>query len=277
MRRLILLVFVSLFAFVSPSAAHYQMLLPENWSVKKDQKVKITYQWGHPFEHQLFDAPAPERVVIIAPDGKGSELAKAPEKITVPSGDNKVTAYRFQFTPDQRGDYVVVLQTPPIWMKDEGEYWQDTVKVVVHVQGQKGWDHYHKEDFELTPLTRPYGLQPGMVFQARIREEVKIKTEGDGRDGFQLAKKPVIVPLSGALVEIEQYHATTPKELPPDEQMTRTVKTDPNGVLTCTLTDAGWWCITTGREAGVKEHEGKNVPVRQRSTLWVYVDEKPGK
>src|SRR5271170_7250169 len=141
MRRVILLSLVSLVACVSPAVAHYQMLLPQTTVAKKDQPVTITYQWGHPFEHQLFDAPAPERVVIIAPDGKISEQAKALEKITVPSGDNKVTAYRFQFTPDQRGDYVVILQTPPIWMKDEGEYWQDTVKVVVHVQAQKGWDH----------------------------------------------------------------------------------------------------------------------------------------
>src|ERR1700722_4498905 len=176
MRRLILLSLVSLFAAVSPGTAHYQMLLPQVSVAKKDQPVTMIYQFGHPFEHQLFDAPAPEHVFIIAPDGKVSEPTKTSlEKILAISGEQKVTAYRFQFTPDQRGDYVVVLQTPPIWMKDEGEYWQDTVKVVIHVQAQKGWDHYHKEDFELTPLTRPYGLQPGMVFQARIMHEDKKK------------------------------------------------------------------------------------------------------
>src|SRR5437868_141295 len=146
--------------------AHYNMLLPSSSWAKKGEVVTFTYQWGHPFEHQLFDAPAPEEVVVIAPDGKSSEVTKTLEKITLPSGDQKVTAYRFKITPDQRGDYVVVLRTPPIWMKDENEFWQDTVKVVLHVQAQKGWDHNSKGDFQWLLLTRPYGLQPGMVFQA---------------------------------------------------------------------------------------------------------------
>jgi uncharacterized GH25 family protein len=52
------------------------------------------------------------------------------------------------------------------------------------------------------------------------------------------------------------------------------VKTDRNGVLTCTLTDAGWWCITGQREGEKMAHNGKNFPLRRRTTLWVYVDEK---
>jgi cobalt/nickel transport protein len=268
MRRLILLCLGSLLSFTSLSSGHYSMLLPESWSGKKDQPITFTYQWGHPFEHQLFDAPAPELVVILAPDGKVSDQTKGLEKIAVPSGDMKVTAYRFKFTPNQRGDYVVVLRTPPIWMKDENEFWQDTVKVVLHVQAQKGWDHKHKEDFEWSPLTRPYGLEAGMVFQAKILQEMKTTSES----------KPAHVPLSGALVEVELYNKEPPTPLPPDEQITRTAKTDPNGVVTCTLTQGGWWCLTTGREVGVKEHEGKNFPVRQRSTFWVYVSPKdPGR
>ena len=27
--------------------------------VKKGEAVTVLYQWGHPFEHQLFDAPSP--------------------------------------------------------------------------------------------------------------------------------------------------------------------------------------------------------------------------
>ena len=49
--------------------------------------------------------------------------------------------------------------------------------------------------------------------------------------------------LARALVEIERYNAVVPKELPPDEQITRTAKTDPNGIFTCTLTEPGWWCL----------------------------------
>ena len=84
-------------------------------------------------------------------------------------------------------------------------------------------------------------------------------------------------PLAAALVEVEPYHATPPKELPPDEQMTRQVKTDPNGVCTCTLTEGGWWCVTAEFAGPKREREGEMYPVKRRATLWVFVDEKPVK
>src|SRR5207248_3223291 len=110
--------------------------------------------------------------------------------------------YSLRFTPAHRGDYVFVLQTPPIWLEEDEVFVQDTVKVVLHVQAQKGWDAAVREDFEFTPLTRPYGLEPGMVFQA------------------QLGARPS-GPATGVPVEVERYNAAPPKELPPDEQITR--------------------------------------------------------
>jgi cobalt/nickel transport protein len=244
---------------IPASQAHYNMLLPQTASAKKGEAVPITYQWGHPFEHQLFDAPAPESVMLIAPDGKKSDLTKSLERIVQETGDGrKAAAYRFQVTPDQRGDYMLLLTTPPIWMEEDQEFLQDTVKVILHVQAQKGWDKAAGHPLELLPLTRPYGLQPVMAFQAQIIAA--------GPDGNK--------PSSGTLVEIEHYNPEPPKDLPPDEQITRTAKTDPNGVVTCTLTDPGWWCLTAQRDGPKKAHEGKEYPVRQRSTLWVFVDEK---
>ena len=58
----------------------------------------------------------------------------------LPGEGKKVTAYRLRFTPPQRGDFVFVLETPPIWMEEEEEFFQDTVKVVLHVKTQNGWD-----------------------------------------------------------------------------------------------------------------------------------------
>jgi uncharacterized GH25 family protein len=261
MRPRMLLALVSVLGLASAAPAHFNMLLPQAASAKKGEPVTLTYQWGHPFEHQLFDAPAPEEVAVRTPDGKRIDLTKSLEKVAVASGDKKVTAYRLKFTPEERGDYVFVLRTPPIWMEEDGEYLQDTVKVVLHVQGQKGWDRRDRFDFEFAPLTRPYGLQPGMVFQAQIMQTEKAEPR----------------PLADKLVEIERYNAAPPKELSPDEQMTRTAKTDPNGVVTATLTDAGWWCLTAARAGGEKERDGKKVPLRERTTLWVFVDEKPGK
>jgi cobalt/nickel transport protein len=241
---------------VSTGRAHYNMLLPDTPSAKKGQPVTLTYQWGHPFEHQLFDAPEPDRLLVIGPDGKSADLTRKLEKVALP-GDKgkKVTAYRLRFTPAQRGDYVFLLRTPPIWLEEDEAFVRDTVKVVLHVQAQKGWDAAAGPDFELTPLTRPYGLEPGMVVQV------------------QLAARPSYLAW-GVPVEVERYNAAPPKEMPPDEQITRVVKTDGKGVVTTTLTDPGWWCLTATREAGKRTREGEEYPVRQRCTFWVFVAEK---
>src|SRR5438034_1143004 len=65
----------------SPAAAHYNMLLPHAASVKQGDAVTFLYLWGHPFEHQLFDAPAPQSVAVLAPDGQKTDLSKTLEKV----------------------------------------------------------------------------------------------------------------------------------------------------------------------------------------------------
>jgi uncharacterized GH25 family protein len=245
---------------------HFNILLPQTASARKGDTVSFVYQFGHPFEHQLFDAPPPARVFVLAPDGKKTELGKTLEKIKVAGEKKEVTAYRFRLTPEQRGDYIVQLETPPIWMEEDQEFVQDTVKVVLHVQAQKGWDASAGKPLKIVPLTRPYGLQPGMVFQAQVFGPPAKPGFGDPPGKAE--------PLAGALVEIERFNPAPPAKLPPDEHITRTAKTDPNGVVTTTLPEAGWWALTAQRDGGRRERNGKAYPVRERATLWVWVDAK---
>jgi cobalt/nickel transport protein len=236
------------------AAAHFHMLFPDLGGAVTDKPVSFLFQWGHPFEHELFDAALPERVVIVGPDNKQTDLTRSITKTKVKGAEQKdVAAFGFTFTPERRGDYTCVATAAPVWMEHEGQFLQDTVKVVVHVQTQKNWDAV-TGGFELTPLTRPYGLQAGMVFQAQVLDGGKAQP--------------------GLIAEVEHYNPAPPKELPADEQITRRVKADPNGVLTCTLTDPGWWCITAERAGGQKDKDGKMYPVKERTTFWVHVDQK---
>jgi cobalt/nickel transport protein len=254
----ITVVLTSLACVATSADAHYHMLLPGAASAKRGDTISFLYQWGHPFEHQLFDASAPRSVSIFGPDGKKTDLTTSVEKTTVPNADgNSVAAWRFRLKPEVRGDYLVTVLTEPVWMEEEQEFWQDTVKVVLHVQAQKGWDAAGDSGFEIVPLTRPYGLQPGMVFQGVVHGGAK-----------QAANN------AGLPVEIERYNSSPPKNLPPDEQITRTVKPDSNQVLTCTLTEPGWWAITAQHGIGKLPRNGKEYPLRRRTTLWVFVDEK---
>src|SRR6266536_288888 len=79
---------------------HFNILLPQTASARKGDTVAFVYQFGHPFEHELFDAPLPARVFVIAPDGKPTELGKPLEKIKVAGEKRQVTAYRFRLTPE---------------------------------------------------------------------------------------------------------------------------------------------------------------------------------
>ncbi len=235
----------------SVAHAHYHMLLPGKHSVKAEEEVTFTYQFGHPFEHELFDTAEPEAVYVIAPDGKKTDLKKTLKKVAVDGvEDKKVTGYTFAFTPPKRGDYVVVAVSPAVKVEGEKLPLKDVAKVVLHVQTQNGWDNIAVGDttaaFDLQPLTRPYGLTPGTAFHV---------------DVLGVDAKPV----RRAVVEVERYNPTAPKALPADEFVTATHRTSRTGTAVVTLSEAGWWGITAVKADDKAEH---------RCTLWVRVDEK---
>jgi cobalt/nickel transport protein len=239
--------------WVSPLAAHFTMLLPAQPAASRDDKIEFVYQWGHPFEHELFDAPLPERLVVQLPDGNSQDLLRSLEKIQKPGADNKpALAFRFSFAPQQRGDHVFFLTTAPAWLDESKEFVQDLVRVTLHVQTQNGWDSDPGEGFRMLPITRPYGLLPSMVFQGQVMKE---------RDDRDVSPH----------IQIERYNPAPPKEAPPDVFVTFRTRVDPNGVFTFAFPEAGWWCFTAERAAGVHERNGREYPLRQRVTMWVHV------
>ncbi len=252
----------------APVLAHYHILLPGQPSAERGQPVSFTYRFGHPFEHQMFAAEKPQSLVIVTPDGQVHDQTTKLERYEVAGSDGKpVAAYRFSFTPTQRGDHVVVARGAPIWMPEDKEFLQDTVKVVLHVQTQNGWDTTAGGRLDLVPLTRPYGLRPGMVFQAQALGPTTNRLGGP-------TSSPRVerVGLARLLVEVERFNPSPPQELPPEEHITRTVKTDPNGVATVSLPEPGWWAMTAVREGGTQQRDGKGYPLKLRCTHWVYVD-----
>lgn len=269
MKRIAIALSVLLLVTIA-SDAHYNMLLPSKPWAEKGEKITFTYQFGHPFEHELFDAPEPKFVFAILPDNKTQKIEKLTKR-SVPGADGKkVTAFSFVYEPATRGDHTLVLHTPPIWMEETKGFVQDHVKVVLHVQTQKNWDasiprditqHAQRHVFTLVPLTRPYGLLPGMIFQANVG----LFPSGNEH---RAPSRPV---------EIERYNPVPPKKLPPDELVTFKTKTDTNGVVTFAFPDPGWWSITaTGPREFAKNWKdgGKEGPAVERATLWVHVDEK---
>ncbi len=262
MRTLALLLAI---AVVPAARAHFHMLIPSKHSIKTDESVTLTYQFGHPFECEMFDAQRPERARVFTPDGKETDLRSKLDKIEVPDKDGKkVAAFRLNFTPRERGDHTFIFESSPVWMNDEKHFLRDIVRVVIHVQTQNGWDarHVPLQDFAIVPMTRPYGLRPGTIFQARAMSSDLV---------------------GGHRVEVEHYNPLPPKELPADELITLALKADDRGVATCTLPDPGWWVICATRNYGpaseppMKDHDRKSYPIIERAILWVFVDDVKAK
>ena len=241
--------------------AHYHILLPDKPSTERDTPVRFTLRFGHPFEHQMFACQKPAAITVLTPTGQKIDLTAQSEKAS--DGETITWSYK----PAERGDHVVFVRCQPEWMAGEKIFLEDTVKVILHVQTQNRWDASIGDAMELIPLTRPYGLRPGTVFQVTAFSK-PFNTATTFPDSTSRSELP------RTLVEVERYNPTPPKELPPDEHITRTVKTDLLGVATVTLPEPGWWAITAVRDAGTREREGKQHPLKKRTTLWVPVDDK---
>src|SRR5256885_2178263 len=123
-----------------PAMAHYHLLLLDKPSAAKDEAVTLTFQFGHPYEHQIFSAAAPRAATVLAPDGTRTNLVPRLARVGVVGADGKtVTGFQAKFTPTQRGDHVILFECEPVWMEEEKQYLLDTVKVILHVQTQNGW------------------------------------------------------------------------------------------------------------------------------------------
>ena len=252
------------------AAAHFQVFWPQVQGCygKPGEVVKWQYFWGHPFEMIIYDAQAP-KFFVKTPQGKKEAVALKEISLPDQARGQARKAYEVEYKPGGPGDYYLCLEASPYYIQEEKVFWQDYVKEVWHVMAQKGWDKPVGLEVELVPLTRPYGWPAGAVFKAQTLFKGK--------------------PLKGAAVEIEKFNGFyVPKDklhkdkLPKDRLgedneplLTRTLKTDGQGYLTCTLDAPGWWVIASSVEDGKKPYEGKPVPVEKRGCLWVYVEPTP--
>jgi len=255
MRRLESLLIAGLFGLVPAVCyGHFHSVFVEPRSAAKGQAVTVTYWVGHPYEHILTDAPKPEALFVVDANGKKTDLAGRVEQTKLRGQEaRQFMAWKATFVPQVRGDYcVVAVSSTDV---HEGAGHKHFVKAILHCRVQKGWDRPVGLPVELVPLTRPYGLQPNVAFRVQVL-----------KDGKRVP---------GAMLEVERYNpAPVPEEsLPPDEQITRVVKADGQGVAVMTLFEPGWWAISAEIEAA----EGSGAKVVRHATLWVYVDEAPAK
>ena len=232
--------------------AHFHVLMPQNVNVPPRGTAEITYWVGHPFEHMLTNASRPAQFFAVSPDGERQDLMPAAKESGIKGQEGKsFAAWRTSLKAAQRGDYVLAVVSQPV--VEGGTAHQAFIKTVLHAKAQKGWDRVLNLPAEMVPLTRPYGLSPGTLFQVQVLKDGK--------------------PVAGAMVEIERCNEQPLPEsqVPADEFVTRVVKTDPNGIATLNLPEVGWWGISAEIDGGSTESDGKQIPSVRHATYWVFV------
>ena len=162
-----------------------------------------------------------------------------------------------RYTIRRPGDHVFYVIPAPYFEPAEECFIVHYTKVVVHALGlQEGWDAEIGLKTEIIPLTRPYGIWAGNVFQGIVK--------AFGR------------PVPYAEIEVE-YLADGKIEAPAEPFVTQVIKADQNGVFTYACPKAGWWSFAALSEdrVNMKHSDGKNYPVEIGALFWIKVYEMP--
>jgi cobalt/nickel transport protein len=224
------------------------MIIPSDSMVMADdsRQLKLTLSFSHPMEGVGMELAKPKAFSVKA-QGKTQDLLGSlkPAKVM------DQPAWETIFTVSRPGVYVFSMEPQPYWEPAEDKFIVHLTKTVVAAFGEdEGWDQPIGLKTEIVPLSKPYGLYVGNVFQGVVLKAGK--------------------PLPNAEVEVEYYNADGKAKAPTDYMITQTIKADKNGVFTYAAPQAGWWGFAALSSADFKlNKDGKDKDVELGAVLWV--------
>jgi len=237
------------FMVSGPALAHFGMLIPSQATVSKaDPKtVDLQVSFSHPMEMVGMDMAKPKAFGVLAGGSKEDLLGSLK-----PAQVMGKAAWSAQYALKKPGVYAFFMEPEPYWEPAEDCFIVHYTKVVVPAFGdEEGWDKEVGLKIEIVPLTRPFGLYAGNVFQGVVMLDGK--------------KMPY------AEVEIEFYNKDEKAEAPTEYMVTQVVKSDRNGVFTYAAPKAGWWGFAALTTADSKlKKDGKEKAVEIGGVIWVY-------
>lgn len=226
---------------------HFGALIPSDDIVSQGEStaLRLSLMFLHPFEGRYMEMGKPRAFGVMV-RGKRQDLmpSLAARKI------QGFTSWEARYAVRRPGDHVFFFEPAPYWEPAEEKFIVHCTKVVVHALGlEEGWDRPAGLPAEILPMTRPYGLWAGNVFQGVVLMNGKA--------------------VPGAEVEVE-YLGNGSVEAPSDPYVTQVVKADAGGVFTYAMPKAGWWGFAALMGAPYKiEREGKSYPVELGAVIWV--------
>lgn len=244
--------FVLFVLFSIPAIAHFGMVIPSDSMVMQEdsRNVRLNLSFSHPFEMIGMDLAKPN-VFGVSVNGEKQDLLGKLEKTRIMDHPAWRVDYKFQ----RPGVYVFYMEPAPYWEPAEDCFIVHYTKTVVAAFGDdEGWDSEIGLKTEIVPLSKPFGLYAGNVFQGIVK----------------LYGKPVPY----AEVEVEYYNENQKTIAPTDYMITQTIKADQNGVFTYATPHRGWWGFAALNTADEKlKKEGQEKEVELGAVIWVQFHE----
>ena len=244
-------VLIAVFTLITagPSWSHFGMLIPSDSMVMQadNRTVTVTLSFSHPFEMMGMELVKP-KVFSVLTGGKTQSLLASLEATRVMGH----TAWKAAFPIKRPGVYMFYMEPEPYWEPAEDSFIIHYTKSVVTAFGDdEGWDEEIGLKTEIVPLSKPFGLYAGNVFQGIVKLNGK--------------------PVPFAEVEIEYYNEDKKYTAPTEYMVTQTIKADGNGLFTYAAPVAGWWGFAALNTADFKlPHEGEQKDVELGAVIWVY-------
>ncbi len=228
--------------------AHYGMMIPSDSMIMQDddRTVHLTASFSHPFEGDGMELVKPKVFSVMA-NGKTQDLLGSLKQAKVMDH----TAWKTDYKIKRPGVYMFYMEPHPYWEPAEDCFIIHYTKTVVTSFGDdEGWDEEIGLKTEIVPLSKPYGLYAGNVFQGIVKLDGK--------------------PVPYAEIEVEYYNEDGRAQAPTDYMVTQTIKADGNGVFTYAAPKSGWWGFAALNGADYKlKQEGREKDVELGAVLWI--------
>ncbi|MCB5200222.1 DUF4198 domain-containing protein [Loktanella sp. TSTF-M6] len=232
--------------------AHYGMIIPNDAMISQEdgRSVQLEMSFSHPFELLGMELVEPVSFTVTHA-GETTDLLgdlMAAQIMDQPG-------YTLDYPLERPGTYVFAMEPQPYWEPAEDSYIVHYTKTYVSAfDDDEGWDTELGLRTEIVPLSKPFGLWEGNVFQGTVM------LEGE--------------PVPYAEVEVEYYNEDGEASVPSELMITQTVKADANGVFTYAAPTDGWWgfaALNTAPET--MAFEGEEKAVELGAVIWVEFEE----
>ncbi|OQY12344.1 MAG: ATP-dependent DNA ligase [Desulfobacteraceae bacterium 4572_19] len=245
------LIFLFFMVLAVPVTAHFGMLIPSDSMVMQNDSKTVTVDasFSHPFEGVGMELVKPKFLGIVA-NGEKINLNKSKQVGKTEIMNNP--SWKINYKVKKPGVYIFYMEPEPYWEPAEDCFIIHYTKTYVTAFGDdENWDREIGLKTEIVPLSKPFGLYAGNVFQGIVKLNGKT------------------VPF--AEVEVEYYNEDGKAKAPTDYMVTQTIKADKNGVFTYAAPKAGWWGFAALNEADfkLKLKSGEEKDVELGAVIWV--------